>query len=288
MKNDLKKKFLDMLFEPEEPDEIEEAPIDDVRLSKPKEEKPVDNHEKVSQSLKAEDILYGTGEVKVNKSFIDYQEISQPSTNTYHEVREDALTDMSETYELKRHISPIFGETEPKKVKKEETVKKPTVSTPINTGKSDYTGVVLSPIFGYDNASADKARTDFVKNKKRDSSMLRQPTKLAAPKTLKVNELYEEPISLFEEPFESETKVETNDEPFTSEIKVIDIEGEPIEEVKEEYEQETVKPFEVNDLDDLDIYKTENEVEENVEEKAVDVSTGDNSGFIDDLLGDKD
>ena len=292
MKNDLKKKFLDILFEPEEEDIVEESPMSEVNRTKVSHEKKTNEEVKVSKAPKANDILYGDGAKEANKAFINYKESTRqtiPETPKY--VKEEKVADLSETYELKRHISPIFGETEEKVTgRKEEVIKKPVAPMP-SMNKGDYTNVVLSPIFGYDSASADKARTDFVKNKRKDSAILRETVKPAG-KTAKVEELYDEPISLFEEPFDIEDKDERKDEPFTSEIKVIDVEGEPIEEVKEEddEEDENIRSFEVNGLDDLDMYSEKKETVQYVspKEEIKDYSSANAKSFIDDLLGDKD
>lgn len=294
MKNDLKKKFLDILFEPEE-DVVEESEITEVRGLKT-------NTTKETKTIKASELIYGQKEtkpliqkeVKSSNSFInlDIKETKK------EEPKPEVKADLSDTYELKHHISPIFGNIENKKAKKEEIVKKPAVSQNAINPK-EYTGIVLSPIFGYDNTSADKARVDFMKNKKKDSALLTSETSYGHE--VKEVKPYEETISLFDEPFDEPiVKDEVFEEPFTTEIKVIDIEGEPIEEVEEEYDEpEEIKSFELEDLDDLNAFADEKYVEDvkkellEEDEKQVkldidSISSTNSKSFIDDLLGDKD
>lgn len=275
MKNDLKKKFLDILFEPEEESEVvveeELKEVRGLRTTPVKEER--------RETVKPNRTPETTKRVVTSNSFINLDKVEDKK----EEIKtREVNVDLSDTYELKHHISPIFGNIETKTTKKEETVKKPSVSASIPNNK-DYTGIVLSPIFGYDNTSAEKARVDFMKNKKKDSALLTK--NIYENEEVKEVKLHEETISLFDEPFdEPEISEEVFNEPFTSEIKVIDIEGEPIEEVKEEYEEEAIKSYELDDLDELTSFD-----DEDIKKDASKVTYSSNArSFIDDLLGDKD
>lgn len=275
MKNDLKKKFLDILFEPEEESEVvveeELKEVRGLRTTPVKEER--------RETVKPNRTPETTKRVVTSNSFINLDKVEDKK----EEIKtKEVNVDLSDTYELKHHISPIFGNIETKTTKKEEIVKKPSVSVSIPNNK-DYTGIVLSPIFGYDNTSAEKARVDFMKNKKKDSALLTK--NIYENEEVKEVKLHEETISLFDEPFdEPEISEEVFNEPFTSEIKVIDIEGEPIEEVKEEYEEEAIKSYELDDLDELTSFE-----DEDIKEDTSKVTYSSNArSFIDDLLGDKD
>lgn len=156
MKEDIKKKFLDILFETEETEEAEtivDEPMKDVKLT----DKPA--------VLKAHDILYKKDnsintivkqkpeapvQVSLSNSFI--------SLNTEPKKEEVKKEEIKEKYEIKPNISPMFGVVkngepvatpiEPKEVFKEE---KPfNMSAPLKKSHDSYLGTIISPIFGYD------------------------------------------------------------------------------------------------------------------------------------------
>lgn len=293
MKNDLKKKFLDILFEPEDEMVIEDNDVSEVKGLKSAPVKEVKREEvKPSKNVKATDLMYGNSNSFIN---LETKEVKK-------EVKPEPKEVTQEAYEFKQqNISPIFGNIDPKHVKKEEPKKPVTSQTTINT--KDYQGIIFSPIFGYDNSSAEKARVDFIKNKNKDSALLKK--KVENYEEVRVVEPKEETISLFDEPFDEPLiDEEVFKEPFTTEIKVIDIEGEPIEEVEEEYDEplEEISSYELEDLDVLDNLGNEEFIEEIKQETSMDetdeikmaefdmdsISSANAKSFIDDLLGDKD
>lgn len=149
--SDIKKKFLDILFEPETEEIEAEAPLVDVKVEKPiKEEKveTIDNKEKETvKTPNAKDILYGKQDKP--SSFIDYFEV--PKVEKYVEEK-------PETYEMKENVSPIFGPISQKERKKKTASEKDIQKAVTSTSTNEYTGIVLSPIYGYDSGKANDAR----------------------------------------------------------------------------------------------------------------------------------
>ena len=94
----------------------------------------------------------------------------------------------------------------------------------------EFTGGVISPIFGYDSKEADKAREIFEVNKDKDE-------KEDSEDVVDDIDLYDEPISLFEEDFE---------EPYVDET-VFNEEVEPLS----EYENTKTVKKESEDIEDL-------------------------------------
>lgn len=149
--SDIKKKFLDILFEPETEEIEAEAPLVDVKVEKPIIEEPViDKKEVVKETIKtpnAKDILYGKQDKP--SSFIDYFEVPKI---------EKPVEDKPEEYEMRENVSPIFGPISQKERKKKIASEKDIQKAVTNTSASEYTGIVLSPIYGYDSGKANDAR----------------------------------------------------------------------------------------------------------------------------------
>lgn len=147
MKEDFKKRFLDILFEPEEQIEVAGGEIEEI---KPKENK----------ALKAKDILYHHGGEDNASAFIDYEEnknifetnISALKAQTYHNEEED-----DDNYEPQPTISPIFGVV--RKANNIENIPQTgeTNEALIKKPDSNHLGTVLSPIYGYGEFERDEA-----------------------------------------------------------------------------------------------------------------------------------
>jgi len=131
MKSDIKRKFLDILFEPE--DEDEEV------YEKPKQEvKPVKKQE---NTVKAADILYRKQE---KSAFIDLNEKKKkPEKKQEENVYGD--------YEFSSQISPIFGVIKESKVETNTSVS--VDEALINKPDSSHLEIITSPIYGYGNRS---------------------------------------------------------------------------------------------------------------------------------------
>ncbi|MBO4919373.1 MAG: hypothetical protein J5365_04375 [Erysipelotrichaceae bacterium] len=125
MKEEIKKKFIDILFESDDDEE------DDPSLAS--EEKP--EKKKADSSVKAADILYHKSE---KSAFIDLDE--QPKT-----IKSETRT--GEPYEFSTQISPIFGVL--KGGQEPEEVKKDIDETQINKPEDSHLEIITSPIYGY-------------------------------------------------------------------------------------------------------------------------------------------
>lgn len=142
--SDLKKKFLDMLFEPED-ETVEEGPIKDID-SNPKQKKNVSN----KNIPNAKDVLYG--KQNVNNSFRDIKNLVSSEDNKHKE------DDVKFSYELKQNISPIFGNILDQDYSKRSISEIEKQKATYSGSNEQYSGVIISPIFGYDSGKANSAR----------------------------------------------------------------------------------------------------------------------------------
>ena len=130
MKSDIKRKFLDILFEPEdEDDEVYEKPKQEV--------KPVKKQE---NTVKAADILYRK---QAKSAFIALNENKKPEKKQEENVYGD--------YEFSSQISPIFGVIKESKVETNTSVS--VDEALINKPDSSHLEIITSPIYGYGNRS---------------------------------------------------------------------------------------------------------------------------------------
>ncbi len=138
MKSDIKKKFIDILFEPEEEDE--------VIFEKPKAEpRPLKKQE---STVKAKDILYRKPEKSSAFINLDETKKKEPEKKETEKVYGD--------YEFSSQISPIFGVIKENKPKFNTTA--PVNENLINRPDSSHLEIITSPIYGYGN------RDDFEKD----------------------------------------------------------------------------------------------------------------------------
>ena len=124
MKEEIKKRFIDILFEPEDEDD-DPSLLNEDRPEKKKED----------SSLKAADILYHKPE---KSAFIDLDE--KPKT-----VKAESRTGTS--YEFSTQISPIFGIL--KGGEEPEENKNEVDETQINKPEDSHLEIITSPIYGY-------------------------------------------------------------------------------------------------------------------------------------------
>ena len=158
---DLRKKFIDILFEPDEEIDID-APLTDVKTRSSdrkdiKKESKKEIKKEPSKVIDAREVLYG--EPSKQTSFIDYFDGINNKKPNDKKVAEE------EKYEMHDNVSPIFGLLNQKERKK-KTVSEKEIQKAITP--SDYISVVLSPIYGYDTAKANDARS--VLDEKQNSS----------------------------------------------------------------------------------------------------------------------
>ena len=124
MKDEIRKKFIDILFEPED---------DEEDLSIPAESRP--DKKKEDSTIKAADILYHKSE---KSAFIDLDEkpmVLKPQSRT------------GEAYEFSTQISPIFGVLKGGEVPEED--KKDVDESQINKPEDSHLEIITSPIYGY-------------------------------------------------------------------------------------------------------------------------------------------
>lgn len=126
MKEEIKKRFIDILFEPEDDEEDED-------LSSSTQKKP--EKKKEDKSIKAADILYHKSETS---AFIDLDE--KPKI-----VKADTRT--GESYEFSTQISPIFGVL--KGGEEPEETGKDVDESQINKPEDSHLEIITSPIYGY-------------------------------------------------------------------------------------------------------------------------------------------
>ena len=123
MKNGIKKKFMDILFEPDGEEIF-----------------PAEQEEKEEESVKAKDILYRKSD---RFAFIDLEEKPRSADVSVEEKT------ASGDYEFASQISPIFGVIRSGEQKKTETAEmdESLVSKPENS----HLDIITSPIYGYGN-----------------------------------------------------------------------------------------------------------------------------------------
>lgn len=170
MRDDIKKKFLDILFEPEpEPVKpgkvIVKAPLQDISAKKEVNE--------VKEPV-----------VQVKKTpFINLKEEKKEEINIeYSDVKEK----INKGYEYTQNISPIFGVIE--EPQKKTSTKIYTDDSQTSKPVTSYLGTIISPIYGYDANKSQKSYEEYKQDMEKGPS-----TKKTAKKETQIDEL------LFEE-----------------------------------------------------------------------------------------
>lgn len=144
MKNDIKKKFIDILFEPEEEDEVYEKPV------KAKTNTVI---EETVPTMRAKDLLYN--KKPESSAFINLDE--KPVKYEPETIETD-----EGNYEFSSQISPIFGvlkESEHKKTTTRETDEKQ-----VNKPENSHLEIITSPIYGYGKRDEDKDSLELFNN----------------------------------------------------------------------------------------------------------------------------
>ena len=145
--NDFKKKIFDIIFEPEIEDVKAEAPLTDVNEFK-KETEDKESFEPVKMP-KAKELLYNKQEK--SSPFIDYTVLPRKEEPKIENNNQPV-------YEMRENVSPIFGPIAQKERKKRNATEKEIQKAVSNSFNGEYTGIVISPIYGYDVNKANDAR----------------------------------------------------------------------------------------------------------------------------------
>lgn len=249
MKNDLKKKFLDILFEPIDEEEIVvESELTDV--IKPKTEV------KTVNKIPSADVT--PNEVKKEVKASSFINIDVPKIKK--EEPKSILNVLEEEFILDNNVSPIFGLDKKKQTPHPAQPKQ--VEKTVSQTYQEFTGQVISPIFGLDNSKANDARVSF-----NEGETVKEPKEVNTDVTdelelfdtdLEEVKLYEEPISLFDEPFDlPKVNEEVFNEPFTAEMKIIN-------------EEEPISLFEQVEMEEMPQEETSLEVQPEEETKEDD------------------
>ena len=128
MKNDIKKKFIDILFEPEED---EEEIFEEPKVA----EKPAKKQEK---TVTAKDILYRKPE---GSAFINLYETKKPEEKKIENDHVD--------YEFSSQISPIFGLIKENKPEVSSSSPASANETLLSKPDSSHLEIITSPFYGY-------------------------------------------------------------------------------------------------------------------------------------------
>ena len=141
----IKQRFLDILFENEDDEEENINKVSNV---------------KETPRVKASDILYTKKEEKDIKE--DKPKKSESAFINYDDkfIKEEKKTEkIEEVYVAQPALSPIFGDLDKNNVKKKKTEPISVDYASTEKPSSNYLGIVLSPIYGYDSVSANDARS---------------------------------------------------------------------------------------------------------------------------------
>lgn len=142
---DIKKRFIDILFETDDEDEEEVVPAVEP-VKEPVKKEPVKTEE---TSYNAKDVLYRKSD---KSAFIDLEE-------TIKTVKQSKPAE--EEYELSSQISPIFGLIKENK----QTIRKPEPDHDealINKPDDSHLEIITSPIYGYGSREdAEKTEPDI-------------------------------------------------------------------------------------------------------------------------------
>lgn len=140
---DLKKKFIDILFE----DDIDEEELQEDSYF----EKKNSSVKKDEQSINAKDILYRKSGTS---AFIDLEDTTK---------KEEETSKDDEMYEMSSQISPIFGLLKENK-RRQISVDREIVETQTNKPDDSHLDIITSPIYGYGNKEDAEDNDYDVKN----------------------------------------------------------------------------------------------------------------------------
>lgn len=225
--SDFKQKIIDIIFEPETPVVIAEAPLTDVK----KAEKPIEKKEILTtvKIPKAKDIIYKKQEK--DSPFININEVPRKEEPEQNQIVEPV-------YEMRENVSPIFGPIIQKERKKRNASEKDIQRAINNSFSGEYTGIVLSPIYGYDVNKANDARKTLTNVYNVEQSTIDSPYEEAfeIPEDMKetIKEAVEEAV--IELTPKSDTSFINKEEVETSNVKE-DVYESPVEDYDYQIEQ---------------------------------------------------
>lgn len=138
MKDDFKKRFMDILFEPEDDEVVAHGKMEDVT--------PKRNE----KALSAKDVLYHKADNA--SAFIDLEtknvfETSIGELNAVMYQKEEKEDD--ETYEPQPTISPIFGVVRKPNIIEKKAIESEPDESLVKKPEDSHLGTVLSPIYGF-------------------------------------------------------------------------------------------------------------------------------------------
>jgi len=243
MREDIKKKFLNILFEPDEVERHEKvvakAPLQDVKPKKVEVIKEVKPEVKPSVQVK-------------KRAFIDLENNKEEIDIEVSRVKEK-INDKD--YQFTQNISPIFGVVDEPKKNNEPKVF--TDDSQTSKPSSSYLGTIISPIFGYDADKSTKTFDNYVKDNSDYSNDNQEP--------------FEDTTS-FESPLVKEEVIDDNPyaslnikEETTNEERIDDIvDIEPQDDFYSSDDEQLFKELSISD-----IFKTDDENKENNKEDKV-------------------
>lgn len=279
MKEDIKKKFLDILFETEDDEEevVVDEPLKDVKL------------EEKTTPLKASDLLYNR---KQSISFLNIEK--KEETKTPEKPRE--------TYNVKPNLSPMFGivdnlkDDEVEEIVPVEEEKPVNMTGPLKKTHDSYLGTIISPIYGYDvkndlsntmNLSIHKVESDYesieIEEEKPTSYYNKYNDYLEGNKNPfdyegHPNYIIEEPLEDilekddFEELNVEEEPEEVIEEEVVEEDEYAEVEPAMVMNIKEEQpvEEEVIEEEVIEELEETEevIEEPQEEIEEVIEEEV--------------------
>ena len=156
----IKQRFIDILFEPDEEESIDINKNENRKIDK--------SQIKEASPISAKDLLYGKQEKEPREqkstTFINLTE-DKPVVNKPKEV----VAVEEEVYIASPNLSPIFGNIEGNSKKKQKKMTDTNIDyAAVKKPSSNYLGMVLSPIYGYDTVKANDARAKLTEPVKVD------------------------------------------------------------------------------------------------------------------------
>lgn len=145
--SDLKKKIIDILFEPDETEVKVQVPFNTIQKTEPVIKKAPE-----TKPLNAKEVLYGDKNVN-NNSFIDYETKEEKE---FRKEKEKERKELEEIYIRQGNVSPIFGlidENEKETIQINNEVKA-NYDTGESSNNNEYINVILSPVYGYDSSKS--------------------------------------------------------------------------------------------------------------------------------------
>ena len=187
--SDFKQKIMDILFEDDGTEEV--AP----------EASNTQNEKKKASSVRAKDILYDKN--NSHQTFIEYLSDDLKQKDKEEKViNKKEIKEKEESYHSIENVSPIFGSVNGKPEIKDMPKKDVVEEHPAFYSSGEFTGIVISPIFGYDSIKANEARKSL--------DFDEQPIKVEKEEKKVTKEVVDEERTIVLEPRKHEDTEEMN------------------------------------------------------------------------------